>query len=67
MAVFAALKVKSWIKDVTDMKNCKNRLVLLLIVLLLFQGAISCGNRSQVVNYEMPKQAAHTLSFFGNK
>ena len=49
------------------MKNCKNRLVLLLIVLLLFQGAISCGNRSQVVNYEMPKQAAHTLSFFGNK
>lgn len=37
MAVFAALKVKSWIKDVTDMKNCKNRLVLLLIVLLLFR------------------------------
>lgn len=47
------------------MINCKKSLVLLLLPLSV--GFSSCGSHCEVVNYEVPKEAVCTLSFFGNK
>ena len=50
------------------MKNGMKRLALLCMALVPLAGSVSaCQKRSQVVNYEVPKEAEHTLSFFGNK
>ena len=46
------------------MKNGMKRLALLCMALVPLAGSVSaCQKRSQVVNYEVPKEAEHTLSF----
>lgn len=49
------------------MKKSKIRPALLCLLLSFSCSLSACKNRSQVVNYEVPKEADHTLSFFGNK